>query len=80
MWGLDLRMRSVFVKKLKTGRPGRSGRSLQGLLTHKKDPPPYDHHRSLGIGLLWGPRDGLFLIGEVPLYTAIEKRPTLKQI
>ena len=25
---------------------------LQGYLAHKKHPPPQDHHRSLGIGLL----------------------------
>jgi len=26
--------------------------SIQGYLAHKKHPPPWDHHRSLGIGLL----------------------------
>ena len=25
---------------------------LQGYLAHKKQPPPKDHHRALGIGLL----------------------------
>ena len=28
---------------------------VQGYLAHTKHPPPYDHHRSLGIGLLKGP-------------------------
>ena len=27
-------------------------RVLQGYLAHRKHPPPSDHHRSLGIGLL----------------------------
>ena len=30
--------------------------------------PPQDHHRALGIVLLKGPRDALFLMSEVPLY------------
>ena len=32
-------------------------------------PPPQDHCRSLGIGLMKGPRGLLFLMSEVPLYT-----------
>ena len=28
---------------------------IQGYLAHKKHPPPQDHHRSLGIGVLKGP-------------------------
>ena len=43
--------------------------SLQGRLTHKKPPPPLDHHRALGVGLLWGPTGGVFVMSEVPLYT-----------
>ena len=31
---------------------------LQEYLAHKKHPPPKDHHRSLGIGLLYGPTGG----------------------
>ena len=30
-------------------------------------PPPQDHRKALCIGLLLGPRRGLFLMGEVPL-------------
>jgi len=41
--------------------------SLHGYLAHKKHPPPQDHHRSLGIGLLEGPTAGVFLMSEVPL-------------
>ena len=29
------------------------GWELQGYLANKKPPTPYDHHRALGIGLLW---------------------------
>ena len=29
--------------------------------------PPKDLHRALGIGLLYGPRKGLFLMSKVPL-------------
>jgi hypothetical protein len=32
-------------------------------------PPPYDHHRPLGIVLLYGPRGVRFLICKVPLYS-----------
>ena len=31
-------------------------------------PPLQDHHRVVGIALLWGPRWGRFLMSEVPLY------------
>ena len=31
-------------------------------------PPPEDHHRSLGIGLLHGLTGRVFLMSEVPLY------------
>ena len=33
----------------------------------KKQPPPYDHHRALGMVLLQGPRGRRFLMTEVPL-------------
>ena len=41
---------------------------LQGYLAHKKHPPPWNHHRSLRIGLLWGPTGGVLRMSEVPLY------------
>ena len=31
--------------------------------------PPQDHQRALGMSLLQGPREGLFLMSEVPLYS-----------
>ena len=39
-------------------------------LAHKKHPPPQDHYRSLGIGLLWGLAGGGGLINEqgIPVY------------
>ena len=40
---------------------------LQGYLAHKKQPPPFDHHRSPGIGLLQGPTGRGVLMSEVPL-------------
>ena len=40
---------------------------VQGYLDHEKHPTPYDHHRALGIGVLWGHRRGVFLMREVPL-------------
>ena len=36
-------------------------------LAHKKQHPPCDNNRALRIGLLYGPRGGLFLVSEVPL-------------
>ena len=41
--------------------------ALQGYLAHKTQHPPWDHHRALGIVLLKGPRERLFLVSEVPL-------------
>ena len=35
----------------------------------RTSPPPQDHHRALGIALLYGPRGARFLMSEVPLYT-----------
>ena len=45
----------------------RQAAGLQGYLAHKKLPPPQDHRRALGIGLLQGPRRRQFLMSEVPL-------------
>jgi len=42
---------------------------IQGYLADKKLPTPQDHHRSLGIVLLYGPRRKQFLMSEVPLYS-----------
>ena len=39
---------------------------VQGYLAHKKHPPPWDHHRSRGIGLLQGPTGGGFLWARYP--------------
>jgi hypothetical protein len=39
-----------------------------GYLAHKELPPPQDHRRAIGIGLLHGPRRRRFLMSEVPLY------------
>ena len=46
-------------------RPAGVGVVLQGHLAHEKQPPQKDHHRTLGIFLLWGPRKWVFLISEV---------------
>ena len=39
-----------------------------------KPPPPEDHHRPLGIFLLYGPRGVRFRMSEVPLYS-LPRRP-----
>jgi hypothetical protein len=44
---------------------------LQGYLAHKMTPIPKGTHRTLGIGLLQGPRAEWFLTSEVPLYLMI---------
>ena len=45
--------------------------TLQGYLAHKKQPPPSDHCKTLGIVLMWGPRRGRgVLMKEVPLCVA----------
>ena len=43
---------------------------VQGYLDHKNNPPPWDHYRSMsiGIGLLWGPTGWMFLTSKVPLH------------
>ena len=38
-----------------TKRHSRPDRHAQGYLANLKHPPPWKHHRSLGIGLLYGP-------------------------
>ena len=43
------------------------GHRLQGYLAHQL-PPPQDHRRALGIGLLKGPEEWQFLMSEVTLY------------
>ena len=51
--------------------PGRANgiftTGLQGYLAHKKAPNPWDYHRALGIGLLYGPQEALFLMREILL-------------
>ena len=49
---------------------GKASDATQGYLAYKKTPPHQDHHRLLGIVLLQGPRGMLFLMSEIPLYTA----------
>ena len=36
----------------------------------RNSPPLQDHHRTLGIVLLWGPSRGVFFMSEVPLQCA----------
>jgi len=40
----------------------------------RNSPPPLDPPGTLGIGLRQGPRRGVFLMSEAPLYTAPERR------
>ena len=42
----------------------------RGTLLIRNSPPPKDHHRTLGIVLLYGPRRGVFLMSVVPLQPA----------
>ena len=44
---------------------------LKGYLGRKKHPPPWEHHRAPGTGLLWDPSGRQFLVSEVPLGFAI---------
>ena len=44
--------------------------AIQCYLAHKKTPILEDHHRALGISLLYGPRGGCFIMSEVPLCAA----------
>ena len=43
-------------------------RSYRGNSVIRNSPPPYDHHRALGIALLYGPRGRCFRMSEAPLY------------
>ena len=43
-------------------------RVYRGISLIRNRPPPRDHHMTLGIVLLKGPRRGVFLMSEVPLY------------
>ena len=52
---------------LRSKRNSISLQSLLGDLADEKHPPPYDPHRSPGIGHLQGPTGGVFLMREVPL-------------
>ena len=51
--------------------------ALRGYLALKKQPLPEDHHRTLGIALLQGPRRVQFLMSKVPMYrvTSLMKTP-----
>ena len=40
---------------------------IQGYLAHRKHPPPYDHHRAIGMVLLKGLRGRHLLTSEIPL-------------
>ena len=42
--------------------------TVQGYLAHEEQPPASEYHRTLGIVLLEGPRRGVFIVSEVPLY------------
>ena len=42
-------------------------RRYRGTSRMRNSPPPWDHHRALGIFLLECPRGALFLMSEVPL-------------
>ena len=49
-----------------------ASKAIQGYLAQQKQPPPpWGHHRSLGIGLLYGPRRLQFPTSEVPLYPVV---------
>jgi len=39
--------------------------------------PPWHHHKALNIVLVWGLREALFLLSEVPLYNAFMAGPIL---
>ena len=47
--------------------PLRYPHGVQGYLAHENLPPLYDHHRSLGTGLLQSPTGRGVLMSEVPL-------------
>ena len=49
-WGAEVCPSRLFL--FDEGRHARPFEGVQGYLAHKKLPPPQDHHRSPGIGLL----------------------------
>ena len=49
--------------------------SSKGVLAHKKRPPPWDHHRSRGIGLLQGPTGGGGVLWARYPCTGVHARP-----
>ena len=55
-------------------------RTLQGYLAYQKPPTHLEQHRALGIGLLYGPEGGLFLMSQVPLYLSAERESSLLTI
>ena len=63
---VDTEVVPVFLR-MPYGRTHAPTHRLQGYLAHKKHPPAWDHHRSLGIGLLSGPHGRELLMSEVPL-------------
>ena len=52
--------------------------AIHGYLADKKPPPPSDHRRALGTGLLQGPNRGWFLLSEVPLYLPAHRGLSLR--
>jgi hypothetical protein len=40
--------------------------AYRGTSLIRNSPPPWHHHRTLGIALLWGDTRGVFLMSEVP--------------
>ena len=51
------------------------GFPLHGYLAHKTMPNPYEHQRTLCIGLLKGPRGVPFLVSAEPLYPIHRQAP-----
>ena len=41
--------------------------AYRGTSLIRNSTPPQDHHRALGIVLLWGPRGRHFLMSKIPL-------------
>ena len=63
LWMLQRQHRTLPRKACHSPEPRARGTALpiQGYLT-LETPPPGDHHRALGIGLMQGPRVGRFLV------------------
>ena len=62
------RNRSTVCAQLDMTRSQYRGTSL----LRNASPPPRVHRRVLGIVPLWGPREGRFLLSEVPLYKPVD--------